>query len=251
MGFLDFLFDKEKAAQRKVDKQKKTLTNMYTQPPERKFAIQQLRDIGSDEAVDALLARFKEQAPNTTVDVDEKQYTYETLVDMAAHPDTNVRERVEKYLDENEERINWAVKVLTELLDEEEMTELVRRLLSSLDTEYTRNPEKKQELVLRASDLEDRELSEEVARFAADDDETIRFLAVEALLEHGYDDLIEETLRERLAEETSIRIQKKIAEAFADNKDWKIPEERREDVEHMLPEEYGVHKKGHIYRVRT
>jgi HEAT repeat protein len=251
MGFLDFLFDKEKAAERKVGKLKKTLTNMYVQPPERKYAIQQLRDIGSDDAIDALLARFVEQAPNTTVDVDEKEYCYEMLADMSAHPDKNVRSRVENYLHEHDERINWPLKVLTDIVSKEEMTTFITELLADCNTEYTRNPEKKQELVLRAADLESEELSEQVARFAADDNETIRFLAIEALIKQADDELVQKVFKERIREETSIRILKKIAEVFADNKEWIIPEEEREDIDHMLPDEYGVHKKGHVYRTRT
>ena len=251
MGFLDFLFDKEKAAERKIGKLRKTLTNMYVQPPERKYAIQQLRDIGTDDAIDALLARFMEQAPNTTVDVDEKEYCYEVLADMSAHPDKNVRERVEKYLRENDERINWPIKVLTDIVSHDEMTSFITELLEDCDTAYTRDPEKKQELVLRSADLESEVLTKQVARFAADDNETIRFLAVEALMKQADDDLIQEVFRERMGEETSLRILKKIAEVFANNKDWIIPEDEREDVERMLPDQYGVHKKGHIYRTRT
>ncbi|MGM0558598.1 MAG: hypothetical protein ACQEVA_19590 [Myxococcota bacterium] len=251
MGFLDFLFDKEKAAERKVGKLKKTLTNMYVQPPERKYAIQQLRDIGSADAIDALLARFKEQAPNTTVDVDEKEYCYEMLADMSAHPDKDVRSRVEKYLREHDERINWPLKVLTDIVPQEEMIGFIAELLADCNTEYTRSPEKKQELVLRAAEIDSEELSKQVARFAADDNETIRFLAVEALVKRADDGLVQEVFRERIREETSIRILKKIAEVFADNKDWIIPEEEREEINRMLPDEYGVHKKGHIYRTRT
>ena len=251
MGFLDFVFDKEKAEERKIAKQKKTLTNMYVQPPERKYAIQTLRDIGTEDAVRAMLARFGEMAPNTTVDADEKRYTYETLSQMAADPGVDVRGTLIEYLRERDEQINWPMKVLTDVLDKEETAELVRDLLSECNTEYQRVPEKKQELILRAAELEDEGLSKELVRFLEDDNETIRFLTVDALLKQGSDELLEEPLRERLLEEDSIRIIKKLAEAFAERKDWKIPEKDREDVEIILPEEYGVHTQGHIYRRRT
>ncbi len=251
MGFLDFLFDKEKAEQRKIKKLRKTLTHMYVQPPERKYATQALRDIGTRDAVRALLARFEENAPNTTVDADEKRYVYETLVRMAADPDLDVRNTVVEYLHGREEKINWPMKVLTDLLDYNEMVALVKELLRTCGTDYKRNPEKKQELVLRAADLKDEELTREMLRFLDDPNETIRFLTVEALLKHGFDEIIEEPLRERLREEESIRIIQKLAEAFADHSDWKIPEDEHEDVEHMLPDEYAVHKQGYVYKRRT
>lgn len=250
MGLLDFLFDKEKAEQRKLAKLKKTLTNMYVQPPERKYTIQALHDIGTEDAVEVLLARFQETAPNTTVDAEEKRLTYETLVSMAADPDLDVQGTTTAYLREREEKINWPIKVLGDLLDEDEMIELVRELLGTCNTGYSRNPEKKQELILRASDFEDEALTEELVRFLDDDNETIRFLAVEASLNQGFDELVEEPLRERLREEESLRIVKKLAEAFAERPDWKIPEDEREEVEAALPSEYAVHKDGHIYQRR-
>lgn len=251
MGFLDFLFDKEKAEERKIRKLRKTLTNMYVQPPERKYAVQSLRDIGTVEAVEALLARFEDNAPNTTVDADEKRYVYETLVGMAADPDLDVRNTIVKYLHERDEKINWPMKVLTDLFDYEEMVALVGELLQTCGKDYKRNPEKKQELVLRAADLKSEELSGELVRFLDDPNETIRFLTVEALLKHGYDEIIEEPLRERLQEEESIRIIQKLAEAFADHSGWKIPDDQHDDVEHMLPDEYSVHKQGYVYKRRT
>lgn len=251
MGLLDFLFDKEQAQVRRIRKLKKTLTNMYVQPPERKYAIQTLRETGSPDAVRALLARFEDNAPNTTVDADEKTYVYESLVGMAADPDLDVRGIIAAYLRGREEKINWPMKVLTDLLDYDEMISLVCELLESCGADYQRNPEKKQELILRSADLRSEALSQELLRFTDDLNETIRFLAVEALLKHGFDDLIEEPLRERLREEDSIRISKKLSEAFAEHTEWKVPDEEREDVEHMLPDEFALHKEGYIYQRRA
>lgn len=251
MGFFDFLFDKEKAQLRRIRKLKKTLTNMYVQPPERKYAIQTLREDGSPDAVRALLARFEDNAPNTTVDADEKTYVYESLVGMAGDPDLDVRGIITAYLRGREEKINWPMKVLSDLLDYEEMISLVCELLESCGDDYQRNPEKKQELILRAADLKDEELSRQLLRFIDDLNETIRFLAVEALLKQGYDEMIEAPLRERLREEESIRILKKLADAFAENQEWKVPDEEREDVENVLPDDFALHKEGYIYQRRA
>ena len=68
MGFLDFLFSKEKAQERQLEKIRKTLTNMWVQSPERIYAAEQLRNIGTDEALIILMERFKHTNKNTTVD---------------------------------------------------------------------------------------------------------------------------------------------------------------------------------------
>ncbi len=251
MGFLDFLFDKEKAEQRRIKKLKKTLTNMYTQPSERQYAIQQLREIGTPEAIQALLARFEDTGPNHTTDADEKEYVYSVLVDLGRRGDTDVVEIVEDHLKEIEENINWPLKVVSDLISYEDMADFVTELLAASDIGYRINPEKKQELMLRAAEFEDRQLCEQLVRFLEDDNETIRFLAVDAVMAQDEDDLVEEPLCERLRIEDSIRVVQKITEIFADHPGWKIPEEAREDVEVGLPDGYGIHKKGHIYRKRS
>ena len=58
MGLLDFLFDQDKKEERKYAKLEKTLTNMYVQPSERSYLIEQLRDLRTAEACRVLLKRF-------------------------------------------------------------------------------------------------------------------------------------------------------------------------------------------------
>lgn len=251
MGFLDFLFDKEKARERRIKKLKKTLTNMYVQVAERQYAIEQLREIGTPEAIRALLARFEDTGPNHTTDADEKQFVYSVLVDLGRRNETDVVGTLTEYLKEVDENINWPLKALTDLVSVEQMTELVVELLEAADIRYRRNPEKKRELMLRAAELQDRALAEQLVRFLEDDNETIRFLAVDAVMAQDEDDLAEEPLRERLRIEDSLRIVQKITDIFVDHPGWTIPEEDREDVELGLPEGFGVHKKGHIYKKRT
>ena len=170
---------------------------------------------------------------------------------MNKRPDLDVAAIVTDELRRSDEKVNWPLKVLSDILDRDEMVDLLVDLLEDCDTGYQRNPEKKQELILRAMDLKDRRLAEQVVRFLEDDNETIRFLAVDAALKEGYDDIVIEPLSRRLAEEDSLSIVQKLTEAFVERPEWKIPEELREDVEAALPDEYAVHKEGHVYRRRS
>lgn len=250
MGLLDFLFSNEDADQRQLNKLEETLTNMYVQENERKYAIQSLRDMETPEAVEVLLKRFEDTTHNTTVDIDEKEYTYETLVELGRQTDIDVAGIVTDHLREAEEKVNWPLKVLKDLLEYGEMIEVVKQLLDTCEAEYQQDPEKKQELMLQAAELRDEELAEKLVEFLSDSNETIRFLAVDAVAHQDYDELIEEPLRKRLSEEDSLRIVNKITEVFAEHQDWKIPEDEQADVEKALPEEFGIHKEGHIYKRR-
>ncbi|MFB6265051.1 MAG: hypothetical protein ABEL76_15735 [Bradymonadaceae bacterium] len=244
MGMFDWFFQSEMA------RLEDNLTNMYVQESERKYAIQQLREMASEEAVDVLIKRFGETAPNTTVDIEEKEYVYDVLVELGKETDLEVADKVIDHLRETEEKINWPMKVVKDLLDYDEMNDLICELLGDDDREYMSNPEKKQELMLQASELQSRELAEKLVPYLEDSNETIRFLAVDAVENQDYPSIIEEPLRERLAEEHSLRVVKKVAEIFSEHSDWKIPEDEQADVEQALPEEYGIHKEGHIYQRR-
>ncbi|RAL20173.1 hypothetical protein DL240_18315 [Lujinxingia litoralis] len=217
---------------------------MYVQPGERSYAIEQLREIGNEDAVGALLARFEQTAPNHTTDADEKQFVYEVLVDLGRRGEADVVGVITTYLKRVEEKINWPLKVLTDLLSLDDMVQVVVELLQGTSVDYTLNPEKKQELMLRAAEFSNPALAEEVARFVEDDNETIRFLAVDALLAQNEDELALQALTPRLTREDSLRILQKLAEAFAERPAWSIAEDQREAVAQALPRGFSLDGEG-------
>lgn len=250
MGFLDFFFDEDKKEERKYSKLEKTLTNMYVQAPERGYLIEQLREMRTPEAVRILLKRFGEAAPNTTVDLEEKERVYVVLVELGRDPGLDVVGLIREHLMKVDENVNWPLKVLSDLLDYDEFVQFLVELLSDCSPEYKQNPEKKQELILRCQELQSDALAEQLVRFLEDMNETVRFLAVDAVMKQEKPELAIEPLAELLAREESLRIVQKLANAFAGFQDWKIPEALREDVAEALPEEYGIHDQGHIYKHR-
>jgi hypothetical protein len=251
MGLFDLFMDKEKAEEKKLRKLKKTLTHMYVQAAERQYAADQLWEKGTPEAIEVLLCRYQETNPNHTTDAEEKEYVFQLLVDLGRKGDVDVVQAVTDHLKRITENINWPLKVLMTLVDPERMVDVLVELLEASKTGYERNPEKKRELMLRAADFKDRRLAEQVARFLADDNETIRFLAVDALMAQEEEDFAREPLADCLAVEESLRIQQKIAELFADRPEWLVDEDRREEVEANLPQGYGIHKQGYIYKKRS
>lgn len=250
MGILDFLFDKEKKEERKYAKLEKTLTHMYVQAAERAYIIEQLREMRTPEAISVLLQRFKESAPNSTVDMEEKERVYEVLVELGRAPDIDMVELIRAHLHKTEENVNWPLKALSDLLEYDEFVALLHDLLAGCSTEYSQNPEKKQELILRAQELQSEELARELLRFLEDMNETVRFLAVDAVIAQDRPDLSTGPLVDQLVREESLRIVQKIADAFAGQQNWQVPEEQREAVAEVLPDDYGVHDQGHIYRHR-
>lgn len=258
VGLLDFLFDKEKSDERKLKKYEKRVTNMFVQAPERQFAFNELAEMGSTEAAWILLQRYNENNPNTTLDIEEKQLVFDLLVRMARETEADVIGQCRRYvlgvedaqLEMKEFKINWPMKVLEKLLPEDAYIAFIVEVLKTCDTEYQRSVERKQELLLRATELKDRALGHQIARFVRDDNETIRFLAADAALKQEGDGVLSEALFAQILEEDSNRIVQKVQQEIVGRRDFTVPEHLSEAVEAWLPQELGLHKEGYVYRRR-
>lgn len=244
MGLLDFLFDKEQSEKKKLVKMQKTITNMYVQPTERQYVLSQLRDLDSEDAFKVLLTRFNESSHNSTVDLEEKQFVFDTAIEMARRNAVYV-DVLRNHVVEAPAHINWPLKVLHELYNADEMAVFLTSLLQKEQTEYQRDPEKKQEVILRAAEFSDEDLAREIIRFLEDANETIRFLAVETLIAQNFD-FVQDALRTRIPEEESLRIIQRIALAFSRRHQWLIPEEERGTIAPLLPSEYSIASDGHV-----
>ena len=250
MGLLDFLFDKDKSAERKLQKHEQKLTNMYVQAPERQWVVQELAQIGTTEAAAILLKRFIENNPNTTLDIEEKELVYDTLVRMSRNENADVVGEVKRFVLESDVKINWPLKVLSDILPASDYVTFLVEVLKTCDTSYQRTFEKKQELMLQAMDHKSPELAEQIGRFLDDNDETIRFLAFDAAFIQDDYDRFNEAFFARYLDEDSGRIMEKIIKALPEHRDLLVPEELAEAVDASLPDGLGLHKNGYVYRRR-
>jgi len=258
VGLLDFLFDKDKAAERKLKKYEKAVTNMFTQPPERQYVFSELANLGTEDAVWLLLQRYNENHSNTTLDIEEKQLVFEYLVDMSRGSKADVIGQAKRYvlqaeakqLEMKEFKINWPMKVLERLLPEDKYIGFIVEVLSTFDTEYQRNVDHKQELILRSTELKSSDLAHQIARFVQDDNETVRFLAFDAAFNQDSDEVLSDAVFSQLLDEESIRIKRKAIEVLPGRRDFTVSEELQEGVTEWLPEGFGIHKEGYIYRRR-
>lgn len=215
MGLFDY-FSKDKQAERKRSAAHKKLTNMYYQKVDRLASADMMAAMGAegdDEAIRILLIRFEQQAPNGTIDREEKNYVHDLLVDLG----DRAVDVVSNYVRRAEKAVWWPLQVLENLLDGKTFVAFLREVLDETDTDYVRNPEKKIGLVQYAATMGVPSLVEPVVRFVGDHDETVRFTAVDALAKFG-GETGGHALVARLADpaEESGRIRKRICEALAD-----------------------------------
>lgn len=244
MGFLDFLFDKEKAQARTIEKLRKKLTNLWVQSPDRNDAASQLFQIGTPEALHAIMDRFKCQTQNTTYDIEEKTFIY----DMLAGAGPAVADVVKDNVRNEPAVINWQMRVLEDVLPSQEMAAFIQEVLGTMDVDYERDPVKKEQLILRAATYKDYpDLLEEVARFTVDDNEDIRFQSVSAIIDRD-EDWARDALRANVRLEDSGRVQALVCDRLI-AKGWTAledpsDEEKRKEIAATLPSRYLISEDG-------
>jgi hypothetical protein len=235
-------FSKERADERKLKKWTKKLLNMYVQPADRQFAAQQLAEMATDASIQVILTRFERNTKNHTLDIDDKKLCHDLLVELG----DRVREPILNHIRGNARHVNWALRVLQTVVEKEKIAEIIAELLEGMDAEYTRNPEKKEELVAAAADHVNERLGKALMPHIEDASERIRFHAIDALFAGGYGFAAEPIVGRLAGEETSMRVILRILDGLVEC-DWSV-KGHRAIIEEMLPEGYAITRSGTVRR---
>lgn len=209
----------------------KVVADKRAQTYDRIEAIQTLGALQSPDAAAALLKRFSFSIDPSITDQEEKDLAFQGIVaagrELELPKDPQEREsavaalqkRRDDVIDsvvaycEHAEQITWPLKVLRELLDDDEYSTELVQLLERFDTEYARNVEPKVQLLKAIEHTSMHEAREQAERFLEDVNETVRFHAVEATLAQG-DTASVPPLVQLLEAEESIRVKNKVAEGL-------------------------------------
>ena len=194
-------------------------------------AIQALVALQSPEAAAALLKRFSFSIDPSITDQEEKDLAFQGIVGagrgLELPKDPTEREKalaeLQKRRDdvidsvvaycEKAEQLTWPLKVLRELLDDDEYGAELVELLTRHDTEYARNVEPKVQLIKALDGVVSPEAREQAERFLEDVNETVRFHAVETTFAQG-DASSVPALVKLLVTEESVRVKNKVAEGL-------------------------------------
>jgi hypothetical protein len=270
VGLFDFLRKGPKApsdgapVDRKLAALAKTAGDKHAQNYDRDEALRALCAVGTPRAVDALFRRFTFIIDPTITDQEEKALAFEGIVrvgkglcrvradgtsrkgdkgeTLALEP-AEVSELREAVIEsarrfcKNAESLNWPLRVMRELLDDEAYLTEVLDLLLSYDTEYMRNVEPKVNLITAMEGIVSEDARRAVETYLDDVNETVRFHAVEATFKQGADEAVP-SLVKMMATEESVRIKNKVAEGLA-RLGWTVPEELRETLSDALRDAAG------------
>jgi HEAT repeat protein len=219
----------------------KVVGDKRAQTYDRIDAIHQLADMKTPDAAAALLKRFTFSIDPSITDQEEKDIAFQGIVGagkdvVPAVLDFCIKAQV----------LTWPLKILRELLDDEEYKDELITLLETHDIEYSRNVEPKVQLLMALEQLKADDVREAVAPFLEDVNETVRFHAVETTFAQGNTASIPALIK-LLSTEESVRIKNKAAEGLH-FRGWVIPADLRETAADALRESsgYGVGDDGKV-----
>ncbi len=168
------------SSEKRIKSLQKKVTERYGPPENRQKAIDQLLDLGTPEALSALLMRFTVKAEPSITDAEEKDYTYSAVLKREGE----AVEPLQAFLRRSDVASSWAVKMLRELLPETDVVTLCVDILAKLGPEYTRDPERKTVLISTLGDLQDERCVPTLLPFLADPSDDVRIAAAAALTRH-------------------------------------------------------------------
>lgn len=207
------LFSKEKALQRTIER----ATNKLAQQGDRWAAMEQLHKDGSEEALFGLCKRFGVTSQKQVEDEQEKNWVVDVLV--GAGP--SALPPVTRYV-KSAPQLAFALKVVDRIATNDQLLTVVDAILATEEPGYTRDPERRLDVIRWLGELDKIPAAERVTRIAPylrDFDQNVRCAAADALSAHEPDLIGDGLLAAFLRpEEESGRFRRRIAEILADKK---------------------------------
>jgi hypothetical protein len=204
---------------------------------DRQEAIQQLAAMGTADAAAALLRRFTFIMDPSITDQEEKDAAFSGIVRAGREAIEPIRTFVGKA-----ESLAWPMKVMKELVSEEEFVDELLLWLSKWDTEYAKFIDPKIQILVALEEHRGPKVRADVERFLLDVNEVARFHAVGAMLTQE-DSTAIPALLDCLVDEESVRVKHRILDGFL-ARGWAVPEEKRESVRKALPSGTTVDAEG-------
>lgn len=226
----------------KALKLKPKVTQKYGDPTSRQKAIQQLGEMKFPEAVSVLLARFTITVEPLTTDADEKEHVFELIKGFGQDAVAPIKD----FLRKSEQATSWALRLLGDLLPENEVIGITVETLQHLSSHYTRDPEKKVVLLHSVTDKADPRIAPAVLPFLEDMADDVKIAALKALGPLKHEPAREPILRLLTADETARRVQT-AALASLQESGFGV-QGFREKVESLLVEPYVIDKGGIVQR---
>jgi HEAT repeat protein len=242
MDFLRKFFASEAGpSERQIRRAIKQVTQTHGEAATRVAAMERLAEWKTAEAASALLRRFTVQVPQSSMDLEEKQYTVRLLVHMSR----SAVDPILQYL-EIEPEVTWPIRALREILPFEEYHAALKNLLDRLASGYTRWPEAKTVLIQHLADEAFSLVEETVLKYLEDEDDDVCIAAADYLAKNGGEEVREKLIEIFLSAEARPRVRGRILDQFCE-KEWPVKGYRKK-VEEAISDPFYLTSKGTVKR---
>ena len=242
MGLLDW-FSKDAKLERATERWGKKLMQKYMQTAERKRAIEALTDIGTPEAISALLRRFQYRTDATIVDEDEKQQVYAAVVGLG---DDSVTPLV-TYIS-NELSLYWPAKALRAIVGDAETARHIITALDGIEDSFGTNQQRREQLVDSLRGLAHEEtVYQKLLALMQDEDEEVVIRAIDGLSARDDDAVAKAVIPMLLVDGTSARVRTMAMELMTEQ-NWQVPKEHKKALREILPSAYFIDDTGVVRR---
>jgi HEAT repeat protein len=243
MGF--FGFGKSDNGKTKIDKLRHKATNAFGQALDRQYAMKSLFQMGTPEAIEALLERYSINANVSIVDQDEKRELYEWLVsagEKSVGPIENYVSRADG--------VYWPLRALKEIAGIDRAVDSLLRALDRAETLDTRVNEQKAQLVSNLRDFEHPRVLERLKTLCRDPNDDVRMMALDGLLTYGEAEALPIVAERLLEGEESHRIRSVLFEQLVDH-GWSLANwQQAIEAAGVMPAHYTFGARGEIVRNR-
>lgn len=242
MGFFGLFGggSKEERERKRIRDLSKKAQEKYGDPATRTRALQQLRDVGTPDAIAALLQRFTVHTEPGITDAEEREYTLSLVTSFG---DASI-EPVVSFI-QQQDSIAWPVRALEALVDKETLVATLCSVLDKLAMEYVRDPDKKVLLIDRLADHQNPRIAPTVAKFLDDASDEVRVAALRALVAQR-DESFGDAVISCLVGAEAPRVRAAAAETLAELGLSTGP--RRDEVQARLPGGFRIDEGGKIVR---
>ena len=219
----------------------KKVSNKYVQAPERIHAIEALADLGTEEAVAALLQRFTFRIDQSIGDDEEKQLVSDSLIRLGPIAVSSILEFLSK-----ENAPFWPIHALRQILGDEATIGHLIVIMDGMEAIFDRDVQRKVELVSNLREFKDPRVRERLLGLLADENEELRVHALEGLADLGQEEMGNVLVDRLLDENETQRVRTAILDLLIE-KGWKL-KHRKDQIRKSIPEAFWVDDVGVIHR---
>jgi HEAT repeat protein len=241
MGLLDMLGMGGPEA--KVRRLQKKAMQKFGPAENRQGAIEELGELKTEAAIEALLSRYTFRVDPGITDDDEKAHVLALVTqagDVALAP-------VRRFISSRDE-ISWPLRALEGLLPEAEVVKFLVEVARKIGGEYSRVPEKKVLLLHALSAHRSPDIAPAVLPFLDDMDDEVQIAAAEVIVKQqhpaGREPLIQHFLKAH--EGSNARVREALSGLLVDS-GWDV-KGYTPKVEAALPQGYKLDSRGKVLR---